>query len=134
LFRLAPNLLNVGFLPLHHQVLHFLKNHHYTFCVVTHKAQKHHYHAMVIDDWIGHMNQLIVASAFIDHSIDNFDEMNVDFDPSPRNTLCKVREKSVTLCINGHSGHCIVMLGCSAGGHKFPPFIVWKRVWGGPIH
>jgi len=53
LLRMAPNLLNVGFIPLHHWVPCFLKKHHYTFCVVTHKAQNHHYHAMVIDDGLG---------------------------------------------------------------------------------
>jgi hypothetical protein len=47
LLRMAPNLLNVGFVPLHCWVLCFLKKHHYTFHVVTHKAQNHRYHAMV---------------------------------------------------------------------------------------
>jgi len=61
LLRMAPNLLNIGFVPLHRRVLRFLKKHHYTFRVVTHKAQNHHYHAMVIDDWVGHINRLIVA-------------------------------------------------------------------------
>jgi hypothetical protein len=106
----------------------------YTFCVVTHKAQNHHHHAMVIDDWVGYINQLIAASAYNEHCIVNFDETNVDFDPSHRNTLCKVREKSTSLRINGHSGRCTVMLGCSAGGHKSPPFIIWKGVRGGRIH
>jgi hypothetical protein len=125
---IAPNLLNVGFIPLCSQVLCFLKKHHYTFCVATHKAQNHCYHAMVIDDWVRHINRLIVASAYTEHSIVNFDETKIDFDPSNRNTLCKVREKLISLCINGHSGHCTVMLGCSAGGHKFPPFIIWRGV------
>jgi hypothetical protein len=64
----------------------------------------------------------------------NFDEPNINFDPSHRNTLCKAGEKSVSLRINRHSGHCTVMLGCSAGGHKFPHFIIWKGVSGGRIH
>jgi len=63
LLRMAPNLLNVGFVLPNCQVLHFLKKHHYTFCVVTCKAKNHCYHAMVINDWVGHINQLIVASA-----------------------------------------------------------------------
>jgi len=53
LLRRSPQLLQVGFVPLYHCVLHFLKRHHYTFCVVTHKAQNHRYHAMVIDGWVG---------------------------------------------------------------------------------
>jgi len=134
LLRMAPDLLNVGFVPLRRRVLRFLKKHHYTFRVVTHKAQNHRYHAMVIDDWVGHINRLIVASAYTEHSVVNFDETNVDFNPSHRNTLCKIGEKSISLRINGHSGRCTVMLGCSAGGHKFPPFIIWKGVRGGRIH
>jgi hypothetical protein len=82
---------------------------------------------MVVDDWVGHINRLIVASAYTEHSIVNFDETNVDFDPSYRNTLCKIGEKSISLQINGHSGQCTVMLGCSAGWHKFPPFIIRRE-------
>jgi hypothetical protein len=40
LLRMAPNLLNVGFVLLNCQVLHFLKKHHNTFCVVTRKAKQ----------------------------------------------------------------------------------------------
>jgi hypothetical protein len=134
LLRMAPNLLNVGFVPLCHQVLRFLKKQHYTFCVVTHKAQNHRYHAMVIDDWVRHINRLIVASAYTEHLIVNFAETNIDFNPSHRNTLCKIGDKSISFQINGHSGHCTVMLGCSAGGHKFLPFIIWKADRGGRIH
>jgi hypothetical protein len=41
LLRKSPHLLQVRFVLLHHCVLCFLKKHHYTFCVVTHKAQSH---------------------------------------------------------------------------------------------
>jgi hypothetical protein len=43
LLRMAPDLLNVAFVPLRRRVLRFLKKHHYTFRVVTHKAQNHRY-------------------------------------------------------------------------------------------
>jgi hypothetical protein len=65
LLRRLPQLLQVGFVPLHHCVLHFLKRHHYTFCVVTHKAQNHRHHAMVIDGWVRYINWQIVASAYM---------------------------------------------------------------------
>jgi hypothetical protein len=73
---------------------------------------------MVIDDWVRHINWLIIALVYSGHAIINFDETNLDFDPSPRNMLCKVGEKLVSLCISKHSGPCTLMLGCSAGGHK----------------
>jgi len=47
---------------------------------------------MVIDDWVGHINQLIVASAYSEHCIIDYDETDVDFDPSHRNILCKIGE------------------------------------------
>jgi hypothetical protein len=98
------------------------------FHVVTHKAQNHCYHAMVINNWVGYINWLIVASAYSEHCIVIYDETNADFDPSHRNTLCKIEEKYISLWINGQSGHCTVMLGYSTGGHKFLPFIIWKGV------
>jgi len=128
LLRRSPQLLQVGFVPLRRRVLRFLKRHHYTFRVVTHKAQNHRYHAMVIDDWVGYINRQIVASAYMAEHICNFDETNVDFDPAPRSTLCKIGEKTVSLRVNGHSGRCTVMLGCTASGVKFPAFIIWKGV------
>jgi transposase-like protein len=65
LIRRYPELLRIGFVPLRHRVLHFLKKRHYTFCVVTHKAQNHRYHVMVIDGWVGYINRQIVASAYM---------------------------------------------------------------------
>jgi hypothetical protein len=41
LLQRAPQLLYIEFVPLCYHVLHFLKKHHYTFRVVTHKAQNH---------------------------------------------------------------------------------------------
>ena len=134
LLRRAPDLLSVGFAPLRRRVMRFLKKHHYAFCVVTHKAQNHRYHAMVIEDWVGYINRQIVASGYTAAQICNFDETNVDFDPTPRTTLNKVGERSISIRVNGHSGRCTVMLGCTAAGYKFPPFIIWKGVREGRIH
>jgi len=122
LLRLAPELLPVGFVPLCRHVLHFVKNNHFTFRVVMHKVQNHWYHMGVIDDWTWYINRQIVASQYRSDCIMNFDETNVDFDPSTQCTLCKVGEKLVSLRISGHSG----MLGCTASGHKFPAYIIWK--------
>jgi transposase-like protein len=134
LIRRFPELLRVGFVPLRRRVLRFLKRRHYTFRVVTHKAQNHRYHVMVIDGWVGYINRQIVASAYMGAQICNFDETNVDFDPACSRTLCKVGEKTVSLRISGHSGRCTVMLGCTASGFKFPPFVIWKGVRNGRIH
>jgi hypothetical protein len=111
-----------------------MKKRHYTFCVVTQKAQNHCYHVMVIDGWVGYINRQIAASAYMGAQICNFDETNVDFDPACMTTLCKLGEKAVSLRINGHSGRCTVMLGCTASGFKFPPFVICKGVRNGQIH
>jgi hypothetical protein len=134
LLRRPPQLLQVGFVPLRHRVLRFLKRHHYTFRVVTHKAQNHRYHAMVIDGWVWYINRQIVTSAYMAEKICNFDETNIDFDPAPRSTLGKIGERTVSLRVNGHSGRCTIMLGCTASGVKFPAFIIWKGVRDGRIH
>jgi hypothetical protein len=41
LLQRPPQLLHIGFAPHCCHVLHFLKKHHYTFCVVTHQTQNH---------------------------------------------------------------------------------------------
>jgi transposase-like protein len=131
LLRRAPKLAVVGFVPLRRRVLRFLKNHHLTFCVVTHKAQKHCYYVAIIADYTMYINRQIVASNYGADCILNFDETNIDFDPSPRSTLSKVGERSISIHISGHSGRCTVMLGCTV--FKFPAFVIWKGVPNGHI-
>jgi transposase-like protein len=133
LLCVAPELLAVGFVPLRCRVLRFVKNNNFTFRVVTHKVQDHWFHMVIIDDWTRYINRQIVASQYLSDCIMNFDETNVDFDPAPWSTLCKIGEKSVSLKISGHSGRATVMLGCTASGHKFPAYIIWKGVWNGRI-
>jgi len=133
LLRRAPELAAVGFVPLRRRVLRFLKNHHLTFRVVTHKAQNHRYHAAIIADYTMYINRQIVASNYGADCILNFDETNIDFDPSPRSTLSKVGERSISIRISGHSGRCTVMLGCTVSGFKFPAFVIWKGVPNGRI-
>ncbi len=48
LLHLAPELLAVGFDPLLHHVLHFVKNNHFSFRVVMHKAQNHRWVLLII--------------------------------------------------------------------------------------
>jgi hypothetical protein len=45
---------------------------------------------MVIDGWVGYINQQIVTSAYMAERICNFDETNVDFDPAPCSMLGKI--------------------------------------------
>jgi len=129
----APKLAAVGFVPLRCQVLWFLKNRHLTFHVVTHKAQNHRFHMAFIADDTMYVNWQIVALNYAADCILNFDETNIDFDPSPRSTFSKVGERSIFIHISGHSGRCMVMLGCTVSGFKFPAFVIWKGVPNGHI-
>lgn len=40
----------------------------------------------------------------------------------------------MVLWVNGDSGRCTVILGCTASEHKFPAFIIQKVVQDGQIH
>ncbi len=73
----------------------------------------------------------IAMSAYMAEQIYNFDETNIDFDPVAWSTLSKIGERLVSLWVNCHSGKCMIMLGCTASGVKFPVFIMWKGVQDG---
>ncbi len=57
LLHVAPELLAVGFLPLRRRILRFVKNNNFTFRVVTHKAQNHRFHMVIIDDWTWYIDR-----------------------------------------------------------------------------
>jgi hypothetical protein len=102
-------------------------------CCVTHKAQNVHYEQHIIDDFILYMNWQIVTGRYSSDGIINMDETNVDFDPSPRATLCQIGERSMNARISGHSGRCTVVLACTMSGIKLPALVIWKGVPDGRI-
>jgi hypothetical protein len=118
---------------IHWQILHFLKKQYMMHCVVTHKAQNIHFHEHIMNDWVTYNNRHIVVDKYEDACIINIDEMNVEFDPLPSRTLCKIGDQKVSACISGNFRGCTVMLGCTASGVKLPAFIKWKGVPGGRI-
>jgi len=74
LLRWAPELAAVGFVPLCSWLLQLIKNHHLTFCVITHKAQKNHFHAGIIADYTLYANLQIVTSNYAADCIMSFNE------------------------------------------------------------
>ncbi len=126
-------LIDVGVPVLRHRILRILRNQHLTHRCITHKAQNIRFHEPVINDWIFYTNQQIVVGKYAADCIVNVDEMNIDFDPSPRTTVCRIGERTVNGLINGHSGRCTVMLGCTMSGIKLPAFVIWKGVPNGRI-
>jgi hypothetical protein len=110
-----------------------MKKNNITHHCVTHKAQNIHYEQHLIDNFILYVNQQIVSGRYSADVIINMDETNVDFDPSPRSTLCRIGEKSVSAHISGHSGRCTVVLTCTMSGIKLPAVVIWKGVPNGRI-
>jgi hypothetical protein len=107
--RRAPELAVVGFFPLCHWVLRFLKNHYLTFCVVTHKAQNHRFHMAFIADDTMYVNWQIVALNYAADCILNFDETNIDLTPlqdQPLVRLVKGQFSSIFQVILGDVWSC----------------------------
>lgn len=78
-----------------------------------------------------YVNRQIVSSRYSADMTINVDETNVDINPPPRTTLCRIGERSVNACINGHSGLCTVILACTMSGIKPPALVIWKGVLNG---
>jgi len=131
--RVSPQLNHVAVEVLRRRVLRIMKKNNITHRCVTHKAQNIHYEQQIIDNFIHYVNQQIVAGRYSADVIINMDETNVDFDPSPRSTLCRIGERSVSARISGHSGRCTVVLACTMSGIKLPALVIWKGVPNGRI-
>jgi hypothetical protein len=131
--RISPELYHVDLAVLRRRVLIIMKKNNITHRCVTHKAQNIHFEQHIIDDFILYVNQQIVAGRYSSDVIINVDETNVDFDPSPRATLCRIGERSVNARISGHSGRCTVILACTMSGIKLPALVIWKGVPEGRI-
>ncbi len=122
--RISPQPNNVDDAPLCCHVLCIMKNNNFTHCCVTHKAQNAHYEQRIIDDFILQN----VMGRYSSDMIINMNETNVDFDPSPKTILCRIRERSVNAHINGHSGRCTVVLACTMSRIALPAWIIWEGV------
>eukprot|EP00977_Amphora_coffeiformis_P017316 scaffold5541_cov132-Amphora_coffeaeformis.AAC.1 len=58
--------------------------------------------------------------------IANFDETDVRFAVETRSTIAYRGERTVNVRTPCSSSRCTVMLGCSANGKKFPPYVIYK--------
>jgi hypothetical protein len=52
---------------------------------------------VITANFITYVNWQIVASNYAADAVLNFDETNIDFDPSPRTTLNKIGGKTISL-------------------------------------
>jgi hypothetical protein len=61
-------------------------------------------------------------------NIANFDETPVYFALECNMTLNCRGDRTITVCKANSSQRCTAMIGVSGGGHKFPPFLVFKVI------
>jgi transposase-like protein len=131
--RFSPELNEVSVTNLRRRVLRLMKKNNVTHRCVTHKAQNIHFEQPIIVDFTRYINRQIVSGRYSANVIINVDETNVDFDPSPRTTLCRIGTRSVKARISGHSGRCTVVLACTMSGIKLPALVIWRGVPNGRI-
>jgi hypothetical protein len=84
-------------------------------------------------DWVTYINSCILAGKYRGDCVINIDETNIDFDPSPATTLCRVGQRTVSIRNNGSSARATCLLGVTMSGHKLPPLIIFKGQPGGRI-
>jgi hypothetical protein len=56
----------------------------------------------------------------------NFDQTNIFFSPEAKQTLASKGCKQVSALRGESTQRCTVMLGCTANGEKFDPYIIFK--------
>jgi hypothetical protein len=131
--RFSPQLNQLSLAILRRHVLCLMKRNNITHQCVTHKAQNIHVEQPIIVDFTRYINRQIVSGRYSANVIINVDETNVDFDPCPRTTLCRIGDRSVKACISGHLGRCTVVLACTMSGIKLPALVIWRGVPNGRI-
>jgi hypothetical protein len=110
------------------QISRFLKKHNMTNPVITRKAQNIRFHEHVTKDWVIYVNRQIAACKYEDACIISVDKMNIDFDPSPSKTLCKIGDRTVSACVTHTTTLCTPFnqrlgwtLQCTRSGYlQFP--------------
>jgi hypothetical protein len=130
---LDPEMLELGLEVIRQRILRFLRKHHMTHHVVTHKAQNIRFHEHIMNDWVTYINRQIVAGKYEDACIINIDETNIDFDPSPSRTLCKIGDRTVSARISAILGDAQLCLGAQQAVSSFLLSSFGKAFWVGGL-
>ena len=92
----------------------------------THHAQRARNDPQIINDWINYMEETVKAYCISSDRIANFDETDVQFCVNTNTTVALRGEKTVLVWTPNSSNRCTVMLGVSADGYKFPPYVIYR--------
>jgi hypothetical protein len=93
---------------------------------VTQYAQKCRNLTNVIEGWQQYIWQKMSVAGIPLEKITNFDQTNVMFASDGKRTLAHKGAKTVSALKGSSTQQCTVMLGATATGHKFPPYIIFK--------
>jgi hypothetical protein len=93
---------------------------------VTHFAQKCRNSTSMIEGWQSYLREKMLVAGIPLENVANFDQTNVMFSHDSKRTLAHKGSKTVSALKGESTQRCTVMLGATATGKKFPPYIVFK--------
>ena len=99
------------------------------YCCITHKAQNTRYVLSFMQEYLQYIYMQFLEGSY-PHcpSIVNIDETNIYFDLAEGLALADKGAKTISLCTNGSSMRCTVLLGVFMSGEKLAPLVVFKGV------
>eukprot|EP00977_Amphora_coffeiformis_P006657 scaffold1452_cov174-Amphora_coffeaeformis.AAC.1 len=92
----------------------------------THHSQREQNDPAIISDWISYLQDICKTYGITLDRVANFDETDVQFAVKTNTTITRKGQKTVSVRLPNSSSRCTVMLGCSANGYKFPPFVIYQ--------
>jgi hypothetical protein len=93
---------------------------------ITHYAQKCRNCTGMIEGWQLYIRQKMVIAGIPLSNVANFDQTNVMFCTESKQTLAHKGSKTVSALKGDSTQRCTVMIGATATGYKFPPYIIFK--------
>jgi DDE superfamily endonuclease len=102
-----------------------LRNNQIVLRRTTHVAQSRRIEPGKMRDWIVCLNEYRMIYRIPFANIANFDETNVFWSPDAATTLNRAGARTVTVGGASSSNRVTAMIGVTASGHQFPPFLIF---------
>jgi hypothetical protein len=93
---------------------------------ITHYAQKCRNNTGMIEGWQEYLREKMKIVGIPLSNVANFDQTNVMFCTESKRTLAHIGSKTVSALKGDSTQRCTVMIGATATGEKFPPYIIFK--------
>ena len=108
------------------RIYRFMRRNDLVYRRTTHHAQSARADPKVVEDWISYIQLTCKTYGISPDCIANFDETDVQFAMETRNTIAYRGERTVSVKKPDGNARCTVMLGVSADGKKFAPYVIYK--------